>query len=129
MEIVKNLDKSSVSLGCKPCPFCSCHAVLKRELFAGEIECFYISCEICGARGEICGTKEDAVKKWNTRKKPYESRRKLPCPKCGKKPDMWYGTEGKQAIICKDCSIGSIWSKTEIGAIRDWNKVVREWTE
>ena len=108
----------------KRCPFCSGYAGIRRELFAGEIECFYVSCRICGARGQICNTEEDAVKKWNTRKRPYESRRKLPCPKCGtSRPETWFSCD-KVGVRCRSCGL-EIWGKTEIKAIRAWNTMKR----
>lgn len=116
----------------KPCPFCSCHAELRRlrrELFAGEIECFYVSCKVCGASGQICNTEEDAIRKWNTRKKPYESRKKLPCPKCGTpRPEMVFiASTGKSycGIKCRECKY-SRYGDTEIAAIRAWNAEKRE---
>ena len=65
--------------------------------------------------------------------KPRESRAKLPCPKCGKKRlSVWCSADDKgnsiESIACDKCKIASAWSRTTIGAIRDWNKVVREWT-
>lgn len=69
-----------------------------------------------------------------TEPKPRESRKKLPCPKCGsKRLSIWCycDKDGKpiEAIACDKCKIASAWSRTTIGAIRDWNKVVQEWTE
>lgn len=131
METVKNSGKSSENRGydLKPCPFCSCHAGPRRELFAGELECFYVSCGICGARGQICNTKEDAIRKWNTRKKPYESRKKLPCPKCGTpRPETWFSSsmleDKKVGIKCRECGF-AVWDKSEIQAIREWNSEKR----
>ena len=109
----------------KRCPFCSCYAEIRRELFAGEIECFYVSCKICGARGQICNTEEEATKKWNTRKKPYESRKKLPCPKCGTaRPEIGFSVD-MTVVRCRNCDL-KVCSKTEIGAIRAWNAMKRE---
>lgn len=65
--------------------------------------------------------------------KPRESRAKLPCPKCGRKRlSVWLSCDKDrkpiEAIACDKCKIASAWSYTTIGAIRDWNKVVEEWT-
>ena len=56
--------------------------------------------------------------------KPYESRKKLPCV-CGKKRvETWWGHDSV-GIICPECR-RSVTADSEIGAVRAWNKAVRE---
>ena len=67
-----------------------------------------------------------------TPKKPRESRRKLPCPKCGsKRLSVWMTGDGSgkpmECIKCDKCDITGAWSYTTIGAIRDWNRLVDGW--
>lgn len=90
-------------------------------------------CQYTKQRTEIhrdTGRLPDCPLKETKEPKPRESRAKLPCPECGRKHlSIWTTTDGKIAIACDECKIASAWSKTEIGAIRDWNEVVRKWTE
>ena len=55
--------------------------------------------------------------------KPYESRRKQPCPKCGTpRPETWFGCYSKSIVFikCRACDF-KITGDTEIAAIRAWN--------
>lgn len=92
------------------------------------------SCELAQDDAELHEMYQQVAKTLEKLKKPRESRAKLPCPKCGRKRlSVWLSCDNDrkpiEAIACDKCKIASAWSHTTIGAIRDWNKVVREWTE
>ena len=60
-----------------------------------------------------------------TVRKPHESRRKLPCT-CGcKRISIWYGSDYCMCV-CDKCMRDGMREKTEIGAIRAWNDMIRE---
>ena len=61
------------------------------------------------------------------RKKYYrESRAKKKCPKCGRKPNMWYGFNKGHYLRCPVCHMSTELYSTEIEAIRGWNRMVGE---
>lgn len=130
METEKNSGKSSENRGydLKPCPFCSGKAVMRKIINSGEYVC---SCELCNATPAPWGqnSEEEAANIWNTRKKPYESRKKLPCPKCGTpRPETWFSSsmleDKKVGIKCRECGF-AVWDRSEIQAIREWNSEKR----
>ena len=59
--------------------------------------------------------------------KPKESRAMLPCVCGSKRRSRWYG-HGMVFIACArdGCKVSAPGGKTEIEAIRNWNKMIRE---
>ncbi len=64
-----------------------------------------------------------------TEPKPYESRKKLPCPKCGapRPHSVRIISTGKSyyGVRCRECEFAR-YGDTEIAAIRSWNDEKRE---
>ena len=59
--------------------------------------------------------------------KPYESRKKLPCT-CGRKRiELWNSTDTEKSYIfvCPVCEKRAS-GRTEIAAVRAWNKMIEE---
>lgn len=75
-------------------------------------------------RKQLIADAIELLKEYKSKKrKPYESHRKLPCL-CGwKRVETWYGSDGSVGIKCPDCEL-SVKGKSEIEAIRAWNKLV-----
>lgn len=48
----------------KPCPFCGSPRVLGFKLYGGG---WYVTCDNCGNETSSWGTREEAVRRWNTR--------------------------------------------------------------
>jgi len=58
----------------KPCPFCGGNGTIIHDTYTNNVECSYVMCENCQARGvkiivsaRYCSD-EEAVEKWNRRK-------------------------------------------------------------
>lgn len=51
----------------KSCPFDCGGRLTDLEVETHSSDYHFVICEYCGARGEACGTKEQAIKAWNTR--------------------------------------------------------------
>lgn len=129
METEKNSVESSENLGyeLKPCPFCAHKAYMQTDRVSlWPTLLYWVWCLNCGATGPgKSDSEEQAAKRWNTRKKPYESKKKLPCPRCGTPhPQTWFSSKGV-GIICSECDFAR-WGDSEIGAIRAWNKEKRK---
>ena len=108
----------------KPCPICGSEPKIRYILACPIIMC--APCHLIMYREDINKTQEELIARWNKRKtKPYESRKKLPCT-CGRKMlSIWDGPDGK-FVKCPKCDKRTEQYKTEIEAIRAWNKMISE---
>lgn len=66
---------------------------------------------------ELCKILEQHSKK-------YETRAKKKCPNCNRKPHVWYCMNRMRMVKCPKCGLAAKQFKTEIDAIRDWNKMI-----
>ena len=73
-------------------------------------------------------SKECAEELYDILRKRYyrESRAKKKCPKCNRKPNMWYSVGKGNYIRCPVCHMKTELYSTEIEAIRGWNRMVDE---
>ena len=60
--------------------------------------------------------------------KPRESRKMLPCTCGGKRRQHWFSEAGYQ-MRCVRCGLAAPRGKTELEAIRAWNKMIEEHRE
>lgn len=100
-----------------------------------------ICTEQCGKRREDCDAGceyvsfvDNAPTAEATPKKPYESKRKANCPFCKCRPSKWFWVDtGEYNIRCEFCishgreDIQSGWQRTEMGAIRAWNRMALDY--
>lgn len=74
-------------------------------------------------------SKECAEELHDILRKKYhrESRAKKKCPKCNRKPNMWYNSMRKGNYLrCPKCHMKTEVYSTQIEAIRGWNRMVGE---
>ncbi len=99
----------------KPCPFCGSEAEVDMFLSGNDIKQDF--CPACGA-STIWG--EDAIKRWNKRKKKEIKR----CPMCDSKAFAYEAYEDSWCVQCHKCSLTSPYKTTREEAIEFWNRRV-----
>lgn len=106
---------------------------IERQCVARDCDHDCSECVLARNKDELLHAYDTAIRLlMKSKPKPRESRRKLPCPKCGnKRPSVWCmgDDSGKpmEFIACEKCKTAAEASYTTIGAIRNWNEVVRSW--
>ena len=45
-----------------------------------------------------------------------------PCPFCGGKAELFHSYDGYHCVQCTCCACGTIYMRTESGAVRMWNR-------
>ena len=96
----------------KPCPFCGNEAEINVSPSASDIR--QVFCPACGA-SNIWG--EDAIKRWNKRKKEKIKS----CPICGAKVLDHEAYDGTWLVQCPKCYLTSPYKSTCEEAIEAWN--------
>lgn len=98
----------------KPCPFCGHEADINVSKFNKQV-----FCPNCGA-ANVWG--EDAIKRWNKRKKEIIKN----CPICGAKALVYRAYDSTFCVQCRKCCLTSPYKRSRKDAITAWNRRVQE---
>ena len=97
----------------EPCPFCGHEAKIKVLMADEDIK--QVVCPNCGA-SNVWG--DDAVKRWNNRKKIIIRK----CPICGAYAECYHDYDSTWLVQCSKCYLTSLYKKTYEEAIEAWNR-------
>ena len=98
----------------RPCPFCGPEADVNISEPSKQV-----FCPNCGA-ANVWG--EDAVRRWNRRKKEIIKN----CPICGARASVYMAYDSTFCVQCRKCHLTSSYKRTRKEAIKTWNRRVGE---